>query len=239
MHLRKLRREVSHKIHFTRPTEFGLIIRWLDLGPQDRICDIGCGDGYWTSRLAGADRHVFGVDIDSEVLMRAQRYYGQFADFVLASAESLPFENHKIDRVFSMCAMEHFDDARQALEEMYRVLQPKGRLGISLDSLNLAAISASYKALHTRRYNVHMLYTHTTIQSLLKQTGFRLLMYRYVGASRVSSWLIQFQIKRGWNVNYLAPITLPISRLADGISRGTNAGHILVIVAEKDGDNRH
>jgi len=59
-------------------------------------------------------------------------------------------------------------------------------------------------------------------------------MYTYVGTSRISSWLIQFQIRRGWNVNYLAPITLPLSRLADTISGRTDAGHILIIAAEKD-----
>jgi SAM-dependent methyltransferase len=232
--LRKLRREASHNIHFTRPTEFSLIIRWLNLGPRNSICDIGCGDGYWTSRLAGANRRLFGVDADSEVLTRAQYYYGQFANFVLASAENLPFENNTMDRVVSLCAMEHFTDDRQALTEMCRILRPKGRLCMSLDSLSLASISTNYKALHVRRYDVHTLYTHTSIKPLLEGAGFRLLTYTYVGTSRISSWLIQFQIRRGWNVNYLAPITLPVSKLADAISRRTDAGHILIIAAEKD-----
>lgn len=234
MNLRKLRREISHKIHFTRPIEFGLIIRWLNLGPQDRICDIGCGDGYWTSRLAGADRHVFGVDVDSKVLTRARCYYGQFADFALASAENLPFKNSTMDRVVSVCAMEHFADDRQALTEMYRILRPRGRLVMSLDSLSLPSISTAYKALHAHRYEVHTLYAITSIRPILEQTGFRLLMYAYVGTSRISSRLIRSQIRRGWNVNYLAPITLPISRLADAISGRTDAGHILVIAAEND-----
>lgn len=231
--LRKLLRGVLHRLHSTRPIEFGLVIRWLTLGPQDRICDIGCGDGYWTSRLADANRRVFGVDFDPKVIARARSYYGQFADFVLASAESLPFNNNTMDKVVSVCAMQHFTDDGRALREMYRILRPKGKLCLSLDSLSLPSIPTDFKARHAHWYAVNRLYTHTSIKPLFEQTGFRLLTYRYVATSRISSWLIQSQMEKRWNLNYLAPVTLPISRLADAISGKTDAGFIVVIAAEK------
>lgn len=235
MNLRKLLSEMFHNIHLTRPIELGLIIRWLSLGPQDRICDIGCGDGYWTSRLAGANRRVFGIDIEPKVLTRARCYYGQFADFVLASAESLPFDNDSIDKVVSACAMQHFTDDARALGEMCRILRPKGKLCMSLDSLSLPSISTAFRARHARWYAVNRLYTHTSIKPLLEQAGFRLLTHRYIASSRISSWLIQFQMKRRWNLNCLAPVALPISRLGDAISEKTDAGFIVVIAAEKNG----
>ena len=234
MTLRKLLSKTFHKLHFTRPMEFGLIIRWLSLGPQDRICDIGCGDGYWTSRLAGANRRVFGVDINPKVLTRARSYYGQCADFVLASAESLPFKSSTMDRLVSMCAMEHFTDDGRALREMCRILRPKGKLGMSLDSLSLPSIPAAFKARHARWYTVNRLYTHTSVKPLLERTGFGLLTFRYVATSRVSGWLIRSQLERGWNLNYLAPVTLPVFRLADAISEKTDAGFIVAIAAEKN-----
>src|SRR5919204_1347672 len=100
--LRKWRRELSSKIHLLRPREFSLVREWARLSQHERVCDLGCGDGYWTSRFARLSGKVIGIDIDLPSLIRARLYYGHLADFVQASAENLPFRDASIDKVVSL-----------------------------------------------------------------------------------------------------------------------------------------
>jgi ubiquinone/menaquinone biosynthesis C-methylase UbiE len=231
--LRKLRRELSYRIHLTRPREFGLFRRWLELGAGQRICDIGCGDGYWTSRLAGHGQHPVGVDVDTQALARARSFYGGQVRFVAASAERLPFGERVFDKVVSLSALQHFSDDYTALREIHRVLRRNGLLCMSMDSLSLESIPSHFKEIQARRYQVNRLHDHASIRFALGRTAFELITYAYVGRSRLFSWLMQFQVVRRWNVNYLAPLSLPLASLADTLSQTTNAGYALVVAARR------
>jgi SAM-dependent methyltransferase len=231
--LRKLRRELAYRLNLVRPREFRLCSEWLKLGRGERICDIGSGDGYWTSRLAGNGRRLVGVDIDTRALARARFFYGQRAMFVAASAESLPFADRAFDKVVSLSVLQHIDDDSRALQEMHRVLVRDGILCMSVDSLSLKSIPTHFKEIQARRYQVRKLHDHASMRALLGRTAFKLIKHDYVGRSALFSWFMQFQVRRGWHVNFIAPISLPLASWADSHSRTTNAGYALVVAAQK------
>ncbi len=231
--LQRFRRELSHRIHYTRSREFKRAKQWLALELSNVVCDVGCGDGYWTSRLASSSRRVIGVDVDFNSLERAKRHYGRQVDFVLASAECLPFDTNSVDKLTSVCAIEHFHDDRQAMREMARVLRSGGRLCISLDSLSLPSISAEYKVTHARKYDVKRLYDHEGLRLSLSECGLHPLSIGYIGTSDITSGLVQFQVGRGWRVNYLAPLSLLVSRFADAVVGKHDSGLILFAAAKK------
>lgn len=236
MELRKIRRELSHLAHATRPAEFRLARRWLALGPGERLCDVGCGDGYWTSRLAGGGRQVVGADVDADAVARARRFYGRAAAFVVADGSRLPLADGSFDKLLGLCMLQHFSDDAAALCEFRRVLRPGGRLCLSLDSLSRPEIGDDYRALQAGHYQVRHLYQHTTIAGKLELAGFVLRCHAYLATSALACRLIQLQVRRGWEVNYLAPLGKPLAALADAFRGSRDQGYSLVIMAEKRPD---
>lgn len=93
--------------------------------PSDggRVLDIGCGQGDFCRYIARADRRVVGLDVDAAVLPAAS----SGVDYVLGSAEALPFADGAFGAV-TMTMVLHHVDARRALAEAARVLAPGGVL---------------------------------------------------------------------------------------------------------------
>lgn len=50
-------------LSLNRAKEVAILTRCLELGPEHRLLDVGCGDGFWTTRFARHAREVVGVDI--------------------------------------------------------------------------------------------------------------------------------------------------------------------------------
>jgi SAM-dependent methyltransferase len=101
-----------------------------DVGPGQRILDVGCGPGGLTAQAAeivGADR-VAAVD-PSEPFVEACRARVPGADVRVASAESLPFPDESFDAVLSQLVVNFLADAPAGVAEMRRVARPGGLIG--------------------------------------------------------------------------------------------------------------
>ncbi len=111
----------------------------LKLRPGDRVLDVGCGPGRLALVFAervGSSGSVDGIDAAVEMINRASsqaRKRGVAASFQVAFAQDLPFPDASFDAVACTLALHHVaeDDQRTAVEEMYRVLRPTGRLLIA------------------------------------------------------------------------------------------------------------
>ena len=111
----------------------------LELRSGDRVLDVGCGPGRFALDLAervAPTGSVAGIDAAAEMINRASsqaRKRGAAASFQVAFAQNLPFPNATFDAVACTLALHHVaeDDQSTAVEEMYRVLKPTGRLLIA------------------------------------------------------------------------------------------------------------
>ena len=91
----------------------------LSEGCSGPILDAGCGEGYYSSRLAAyMDAPLVGVDISKEAVRCAAASYKN-AQWLCASAARLPVADHSVGLITSLFAM---TDAA----EFHRVLVPGG-----------------------------------------------------------------------------------------------------------------
>jgi len=101
---------------------------------EDEVLDIATGTGHTAFALAPYVHSVIGIDITEEMLAKArilqEKNKLRNVSFQLADAHDLPFPDESFDIVTCRRAPHHFSDIRIAIDEMYRVLQTRGRLVI-------------------------------------------------------------------------------------------------------------
>lgn len=125
----------------------GSTVHPRDLGNNPKILYVGVGGGMELLQFAYFSRQksgVIGVDSVSEMLEASRKNFteaekqnpwfnSEFVDLRKGDALDLPLENESIDVAAQNCLFNIFktEDLKKALEEMYRVLKPYGRLVMS------------------------------------------------------------------------------------------------------------
>lgn len=109
------------------------LIARLKLRGDERILDVGCGDGKVTAELARAvpSGSVVGVDASPQMIEFATRAFSApNLDFHTMDARKIQFIR-KFDLVFSNAALHWVDDHQAFLRGAASVLRPGGRLMVS------------------------------------------------------------------------------------------------------------
>jgi ubiquinone/menaquinone biosynthesis C-methylase UbiE len=96
--------------------------------PRHTILDIGCGTGLASAPLIENGYKVTGVDPSEPMLAVARERYPE-AKWVKGTAEALPFDAASFDVAISAQAFHHAD-ARAGIDEIKRVLRPRGIVAI-------------------------------------------------------------------------------------------------------------
>jgi len=106
----------------------------IQLKPGISLLDLGCGKGYDMMRiaeLADDKSEFYGMDsIQSSVEMAIKNYgHDKRLNFISGDfSNGIPFEDEKFDVVFSNNMLECITDKQALLNEVYRVLKPKGQV---------------------------------------------------------------------------------------------------------------
>src|SRR5215218_239177 len=106
----------------------------LHLGGRQRVLDVACGPGNFTSffadRLTG-DGFVIGLDNSVPMMERAVRDNScARAVYMRGDAFDLPFNNHAFDVVSCFAALHLVPEPLGVLHEMVRVVAPGGRIAV-------------------------------------------------------------------------------------------------------------
>ena len=113
-----------------QPPEFALRRRFLleHVSAGERVLDVGCGEGWFTSELARAGVQVVGIDVAEEPLRRA-RERDPGLDLRLMDADGpWPIEDASFDAVWAGETIEHVADTAGWLSEAAPRAAP-GRAG--------------------------------------------------------------------------------------------------------------
>ena len=102
---------------------------------DDRVIDVGCGNGAYLSELDRRDvcRSVTGVDL-SEGMLQAARLAMPKAEMLLADASALPVRDATATLVLAMHMLYHVPEPAVAVSEFRRVLVARGRVVVVLNA---------------------------------------------------------------------------------------------------------
>src|SRR5919202_1787009 len=103
-----------------------------EVRPGERVLDLGCGAGRFVGALRDAGADAVGVEIAEAALERARRNVPG-GDFRLVTDDGfLPLEHRSVDLVWCSEVLEHVADTGGLLSEVRRVLEPGGRLLVTV-----------------------------------------------------------------------------------------------------------
>jgi arsenite methyltransferase len=109
-----------------------------DLHEGERVLDLGSGGGIdvlLSARRVGPSGFAYGVDMTDEMLTLARanaaRAGAGNVEFLKGEIENLPLPDAAVDVVISNCVINLSVDKPAVLAEVFRVLTPGGRIGIT------------------------------------------------------------------------------------------------------------
>jgi ubiquinone/menaquinone biosynthesis C-methylase UbiE len=109
----------------------------MDIQPEDRILDLGCGTGWASRRMArvAVRGEVVGLDVADEMLRRADLASSAFKNvrYVLGSAENIAEADNAFSKVLSVESFYYYADQGKALDELRRVMAPGAKLFILIN----------------------------------------------------------------------------------------------------------
>jgi ubiquinone/menaquinone biosynthesis C-methylase UbiE len=100
------------------------VINLIPQNPQQKILDIGCGDGVLLSLISNGS--LYGVDLDQTSLDFASTKVK--AKLIQAPATKLPFKDNFFDIVLATEIIEHLTQPEKLIQEAKRVLKAGGRI---------------------------------------------------------------------------------------------------------------
>ena len=113
-------------------------VNMADLKPGETVLDLGSGagfDAFLASKTVGPKGQVIGVDMTSEMIIKAEKNAEKFhisnVEFRLGEIEKLPVPDGSVDVVLSNCVINLSPDKRAVYGEIYRVLKLGGHISIS------------------------------------------------------------------------------------------------------------
>lgn len=160
------------------------------LNDVSSICDLGCGNGHISGRLAALGYQVTGIDASKSGIQVARRIYPH-ANFIEAFIDrdlDDTIAQRNFDLVISSDVIEHLYRPSDLLEAAHSLLKPGGRVLIGtpyhgyLKNLLIAAagkMDAHFSALHDGGHI--KFFSVKTLSQLMRSHGFSDLSFSYYG----------------------------------------------------------
>ncbi|HEY7209211.1 MAG TPA: bifunctional glycosyltransferase/class I SAM-dependent methyltransferase [Bryobacteraceae bacterium] len=156
------------------------------VGKDQRVLEIGCGDGSFGRELVRAGNELTGVDCAPEVPGSAGYQNVIAADLERGLGALSRLKGDSFDRILLLDRLEHLRDPGNLLEDCRRLLAPRGRLILSVPNVvNIAMrLMMLFGGFRYRDRGItdwlHLrFFTRKTIRELVDKYGFRITTVHY------------------------------------------------------------
>jgi SAM-dependent methyltransferase len=193
-----------------------------------KILDFGAGIGTLSNIWRKLDQKV---TITCLELDRKQLQILRNRDFkTITTLDS----TNKFEYIFSSNVLEHIENDREALNEIYRSLMKNGRLGIFVPANQILYSHIDKKIEHFRRYSKKEL------ESKVKSSGFKIEKSIYVDSLGFFAWglakilKLNIQDSDSKKLKFYDKIIWPISHFLDNLGCKFIFGKNLLVLAVKE-----
>jgi len=181
----------------------------LGIGNGDIILDAGCGNGRHSWEVYDKNHSsVIALDIDTVSIkknkyvlhsLKEERGISSSYHLLIADVTKLPFQANSFDKIICSEVLEHLPEDRSAIEELIRVLNKDGAIGISVPHYLAESIcwklSGDYYGFpggHIRKYKTRQLL------ALTEGAGLSVYAIRHKHAFHSLYWILRcvFGVKR-------------------------------------------
>ena len=174
--------------------------RWLvsrfEKSVGRRVLEIGAGFGNITKHLKGREL-VVASDLDPVAI---EHLKGTFRDdravrvasyrFPLAPADLAEIRAARIDTIVCLNVLEHIEDDRATLADLYSLLEPGGRLVLLVPAFQRLYSSLDVHLRHFRRYEKD------DLAQKIQEAGFRLDDLRFANRPGIFGWWLNGKVLR-------------------------------------------
>ncbi len=122
-----------HQFQTERSAPFDDLLKMVDVRPNLRVVDLGCGTGELTRRLADTlpNGDVLGLDASPQMLARSKEFIRPGLRFELGNQADLDGE---WDLIFSNAALQWSDNHEQLIPYLLNHLAPGGQIAVQVPS---------------------------------------------------------------------------------------------------------
>jgi ubiquinone/menaquinone biosynthesis C-methylase UbiE len=99
-----------------------LIQKRIKLKPGSLVCDVGCGDGWYSLCLNELRYHVVGIDVSRKRLKKAKSRVND-ANFIVGDVNSMPFRDDVFDLIVCAQLLEHIPYPSTVVSECKRIVK--------------------------------------------------------------------------------------------------------------------
>ena len=205
---------VSERIE-SQKNLYRLVAKALGISQGDRVLEVACGLGVGSVLVATEfnPQKIDGIDFSSAQISRAQKINSEFLQvnldkisFQRGAAEEIPFAANQFEKLYSIEAVQHFEDLDQFAKEAHRVLKPKGSLAVaSFFGTSEQSYSSLSPLIQTIRDGIDHATPIHQFEEILKKNGFVNVKVESIGKNvwhGFDQWTAQGELKNSWTRNW-------------------------------------
>jgi ubiquinone/menaquinone biosynthesis C-methylase UbiE len=174
---------------FVRHARLDIAEKYLDPKSEDVVLSVGCKRGELERALVAKVKEVHATDIEDPT-GDEDAHSNDGIQFTISDVtKGLPYPDNTFDKVLFLEVIEHVPSGTEhkALQEIYRVLKPGGRLAFSTP--NKHPVSCAMDPAYWLEGHRH--YRPTTIQNMMESCGFT---------------VNDLQVNGAWRESFLLPV---------------------------------
>ena len=199
-----------------------------------KILEVGCGIGNFTKTLTDFGT-VWAMDIDKDYVKQTKELVGAKAHVGLGDIEKGKyfFKSERFDNAVCINVLEHIENDKQALKNLYNLLENNGHLILIVPSHPILYGGIDSSIVHIRRY------TKKDLTHKMCGAGFKIIKCRRINFLGGIGWFFASRIFSDSKVsdtkikifNFIAPIVLPLENLIE-----PPIGTSIFVIAKKEED---